>query len=240
VDISKKKILIIVPAYNEEDSISQTLENLLRYRETGNFFDICVVNDGSKDNTSEIVKNYKDVILLELPHNLGIGGAVQTGYKFAYYHNYDIAVQFDADGQHNILDLNHIIEPLIQNEADMVVGSRFLLKTDYKGALARRVGIIYFSYIIKLLTGNKITDPTSGYRAINNNVLELFADDYPKDYPEPEVLIFRKRKKLRIKEVSVNMSPRQGGSSSITAIKSIYYMAKVTLSILMQKVVKER
>jgi glycosyltransferase involved in cell wall biosynthesis len=234
------KVLIIVPAYNEEEVIQGTLTNLIQVKKQREdlSIDICVVNDGSSDSTSKKVNSLQEVILLDLPYNLGIGGAMQTGYKYAWNNGYDIAIQFDADGQHHINDLDTIIKPLITGNVDMTVGSRFVEKTDYKGASLRRVGIYYFSWLLFILTRQRFTDPTSGYRAINRNALKEFALYYPKDYPEPEVLIYLHRKGYKIVEKSVNMVARQGGVSSITPIKSMYYMLKVTLSIFMQKVIK--
>ncbi|MBU5268050.1 glycosyltransferase family 2 protein [Virgibacillus proomii] len=236
--IKVPKTLIIVPAYNEEVSIASTLNSLIKLKRNIKSLEICVVNDGSIDKTADIVASF-DVVLLNLPMNLGIGGAVQTGYKYAYNHGYEIAVQFDADGQHNPNDFLELIKPIIKNEEDMVVGSRFLQKTSYRGSKTRRIGIYYFYLILKLLTNKSFTDPTSGYRAINRRVIRLFAHNYPKDYPEPEVLMHLNRKNMRIREVTANMAARQGGESSITFWKSVYYMGKVTLSILMQSIVKE-
>ncbi len=238
-DSSTLKILIIVPAYNEEKSIAHTLSELIQLTERLEDIDICVINDGSKDQTLSVVKEFP-VILIDLPYNLGIGAAVQTGYKYAYLHNYDIAVQFDADGQHNSQDLENLIQPLLENTCDMVIGSRFIQKTGYKGAWNRRIGILFFSHLLSFLTGNKITDSTSGYRAINKTVIKQLALNYPKDYPEAEVIIYLHRKGLRCGEVSVAMNQRLQGKSSITPFKSIYYMLKVTLAILMQKLTRER
>lgn len=235
--ISIPRTLIIIPAYNEEEAIGDTLTKLLDLRNHFTDLEVCVVNDGSKDNTAQIVKTF-DVNLINLPYNLGIGSAVQTGYKYAYQNGFDIAIQFDADGQHNPEDLYNIIKPIAENECDMVLGSRFTKKTAYKGSLSRRIGIFYFTALLKLLTKQTFMDPTSGYRAKNRKVIEIFSTNYPKDYPEPEVLIHLKKKGLRIHEISVNMQERQGGQSSITPLKSIYYMIKVSLSILMQKIVK--
>ncbi|WP_349408676.1 glycosyltransferase family 2 protein [Pseudalkalibacillus sp. SCS-8] len=235
-----KNVLIIVPAYNEEESIGRTLQSLLHTTKASKYnIDICVVNDGSKDRTAEIVQSYPEVKLLNLPYNLGIGGAMQTGYRYAYESNYQIAIQFDADGQHNNEELNTIIEPLKNQEADMIVGSRFVLPTEYRGSSMRRIGIVYFMYLLYALTKQKFTDPTSGFRAINHKIIKEFAHRYPKDYPEPEVLIYLHKKGYIIKEKSVKMQARQGGASSITPFKSLYYMIKVTLSIIMQKVIKE-
>lgn len=237
--LKEKKILVIVPAYNEAEAIDDTIRKLLFIKEQFPSVDICVVNDGSTDITASIVSRYHDVVLLNLPNNLGIGGAVQTGYKFAEENNYDIAIQFDADGQHNEKDLGVLLAPLIQGGCDMCVGSRFLKKTDYQGSPFRRIGIYYFTLLLQVLTGQRFTDPTSGFRAVNKKVIRLFSHDYPRDYPEPEVLIYLAKRKMVIKEQSVNMRERQGGQSSITPLKSIYYMSKVTLSILMQKVRRE-
>jgi glycosyltransferase involved in cell wall biosynthesis len=233
-----KKILIIVPAYNEEEAIGHTLDKLYVIQEELPNMDVCVINDGSNDKTVEIAKSHH-VTVIDLPINLGIGGGMQTGYKYAYYHGYDIAVQFDADGQHNELDIKALLSPIINDEADMVVGSRYVKKTEYKGSLSRRIGIFYFTGLLFLLTRKKFTDPTSGFRAKNKKVIRQFAELYPRDYPEPEVLISLHKKGFEIKEVSVNMKERQGGTSSITPLKSVYYMLKVTLSILMQRLIKE-
>lgn len=232
-------VLIIVPAFNEEEAIENTINKLQKLRTTHSSVDICVINDGSRDRTAEIVRSHPDIILLDLINNLGIGGAVQTGFRYAHEFGYDVAVQFDADGQHNEEDLASIVRPVLAGDCDMCIGSRFVEKTAYEGSLARRFGIYYFQYLIFLLTGQKFTDATSGYRAMNKKVIALFAYDYPRDYPEPEVIIYLRRKKMVIIEKTVNMHARQGGVSSITPIKSLYYMFKVTLSIIMQKLIKE-
>ncbi|OUB20887.1 glycosyl transferase family 2 [Bacillus thuringiensis serovar yunnanensis] len=237
VPIIIPKTLIIIPAYNEEEAIADTLTRLLELKEHFVGLDICVINDGSKDKTPAIVTTFP-VHLVNLPYNLGIGSTVQTGYKYAYENGYDIAIQYDADGQHNPEDLYKIIQPIAKDQYEMVLGSRFTEKTAYKGSLSRRIGIFYFTALLKLLTKQTFMDPTSGYRAINREVIKIFAHNYPKDYPEPEVLIHLKKKNLRIKEISVNMQERQGGQSSITPLKSVYYMIKVSLAILMQKIVK--
>lgn len=231
------KTLIIIPAYNEKDSIGNTLKKLLKYTKNKKNIDICVINDGSTDETAEIVKGY-NVILIDLPINLGIGGAVQTGYKYAYKNNYDLAIQFDADGQHKQEELDKIIEPTSTGSCDLCIGGRFVKKTNYKGTLTRRLGIYYFEKLLKLLTGKKITDPTSGFRCINKNVISILANEYPKDYPEPEVIMMLNKKGLSIKEVSVEMKERESGSSSITPLRSLYYMIKVSLSIIVRKIEK--
>lgn len=237
--IGDSTVLIIVPAFNEEEAIEGTIEKLKELKNYHNAVDICVVNDGSRDRTAEIVRQDPEIILIDLPNNLGIGGAVQTGYKYADLYGYDVAVQFDADGQHSVEELATIVNPVLAGECDMCIGSRFIEKTAYKGSLARRIGIYYFQYLLFWLTRKKITDATSGYRAVNKKVISLFAYEYPRDYPEPEVIIYLRRKNMKIIEKSVNMHARQGGVSSITPFKSFYYMCKVTLSIVMQKLIKE-
>lgn len=199
VPIVIPKTLIIIPAYNEEEAIADTLTRLLELKEHFVGLDICVINDGSMDKTSKIVTTFP-VHLINLPYNLGIGSAVQTGYKYAYENSYDIAIQFDADGQHNPDDLYKIIQPIAEDQSDMVLGSRFTEKTAYKGSLSRRIGIFYFTALLKLLTKQTFMDPTSGYRSINRKVIEIFAQNYPKDYPEPEVLIHLKRKIFALKK----------------------------------------
>jgi glycosyltransferase involved in cell wall biosynthesis len=223
-------VLIIIPAYNEQETIYNTVTAL---KETTDF-DYVVVNDGSKDRTSQILKE-NGFNHLDLPMNLGIGGAMQTGYKYALRQGYEYAIQLDADGQHDPRDLNNLVREIKQDRYDMVIGSRFVEKSGYKGSRMRRFGIFYFYMLIRLFTGLKVTDPTSGYRVVNRKVIGEFAHHYPIDYPEVEVIFSLARKKYRIKEIKVEMKDRQGGSSSITSLKSIYYMAKVTLFSLIRR-----
>ncbi|HSP21184.1 MAG TPA: glycosyltransferase family 2 protein [Planococcus sp. (in: firmicutes)] len=217
------KILIIVPAYNEEQAIVGTVQQLQQFDE----YDYVVVNDGSTDRTKQILEenNFSHVTL---PVNLGIGGAVQTGYRFAEHNGYDYAIQLDADGQHDPEDLRHLVAEMKKRNVDMLIGSRFLEKSNYKGSLTRRTGILYFNYLLRLIAGVNIMDPTSGYRIVNRRVIEWFAEDYPVDYPEVEVIVKLARKGYTIEETKVEMNARQGGTSSITAVKSVYYMSKVT------------
>jgi len=229
-----KKILIIVPAYNEEESIKNVVQAIYNQEVK---VDVVVVNDGSRDNTYEEAKK-TNANVLDLPFNLGIGGAMQTGYLYAYKNNYDIAIQIDADGQHNPVDIKNLIQPILNEEVDMVIGSRYLEKTKYKSTIFRRLGMIYFTTIIKLFTGNKVTDTTSGYRAVDRKIIELFAREYPEDYPEVEVLVWLKKRKLKLKEISVEMNERTTGKSSITPFKSLYYMIKVTLGIIISSIRK--
>ncbi|MGE8080454.1 glycosyltransferase family 2 protein [Peribacillus loiseleuriae] len=239
--ISAQKILIIVPAYNEQASIAKTLRELVDFKgnhELSAIVDICVINDGSVDKTEEIVREMGEVILIDLPLNLGIGGAVQTGYKYANSNHYDLAIQYDADGQHKSTELQKIIQPVLAGECDLCIGGRFVEKTSYKGSFQRRMGIFYFEKMIKLLTRVRVTDSTSGFRCVNQKVISIFAKDYPRDYPEPEVIIMLYKKGLKIKEVAVEMVAREMGESSITPWKSVYYMLKVSLSILVRKIEK--
>lgn len=225
------KILVIVPAYNEEESLGTVIEGI---RQDAPFTDIVVVNDGSVDSTSRIANEKADFVL-DLPYNLGIGGAMQTGYKFASQMDYDIAVQVDADGQHNASEIDSLIKPIIADEADVVVGSRYIEYIEdkrYKAPFLRWLGITIFSGVISFITRQKITDPTSGFRAINKRVIKFFADEYPQDYPEPEAIILLHRVGFRIKEIPITMNVRIKGRSSITFFKSIYYMIKVFLAIM--------
>lgn len=197
--------------------------------------DYIIVNDGSTDKTGELLDK-NEFNHIDLPINLGIGGAMQTGYRYALDHGYDYAIQLDADGQHNPSDLVNLIDEIKKTDYDMIIGSRFVEKSEYKGSLSRRIGIYYFYRVIHLLTKLKITDPTSGYRIVNRKVIESFSKYYPSDYPEVEVLVNLARKNFKIKEIKVEMNQRQGGKSSITPKKSIYYMFKVTYISLVRSV----
>lgn len=217
------KVLIIIPAFNEEETIAATVNHLISSCE----YDYVVVNDGSTDRTLEILKENK-FNYLNLPINLGIGGAVQTGYRYAARNGYDFAIQLDADGQHNPTDLEKLVLEIKESGYDMVIGSRFVENTGYKGSPIRRIGIYYFHYILKWFARINISDPTSGYRIVNKKVIKEFSQHYPVDYPEVEVLVKLASKKLKVKEIKVHMNERQGGHSSITPFKSLYYMLKVT------------
>ncbi len=225
---STKKILIIVPAFNEEQNIAKVIDNI---REQVDYVDILVVNDASRDQTSAVARE-KQAITVDLPCNLGIGGAVQTGYIYAWEHDYDIAVQFDGDGQHRAEELHKVISSMEDENADMIIGSRFLQSEGFKSTFIRRIGIIYFSALLYLILKQRITDPTSGFRAVNRRLIKLFVDYYPDDYPEPEVLVYLHRQKVKIVEIPVSMRHREYGVSSIQLFRSVYYVIKVTLAIL--------
>ena len=229
------KILIIVPAYNEEKSISGVIRDL---SESVPSADVLVVNDGSKDATSRIAREL-DVSVLDLPFNLGIGGAVQSGYLYALRNNYDIAVQFDGDGQHVGKEVIKLLHPLEAGTADIVIGSRFLVPGEYKAPAFRMVGIWIFSFVLSRVMGTSVTDSTSGFRAVNRSVIEFFARNYPDDYPEVESLVLLHKAKKHMIEVPVSMRERTGGKSSITPLRSVYYMTKVLIAVfidLMKKV----
>lgn len=234
----KNKILLIIPAYNEEQNILKTCKSIIKYNKN---FDYVVINDGSKDNTEEILKknNLNHISLVE---NLGIGGAVQTGYKYAYDNNYDIAVQFDGDGQHDINYVLKICELILTEKADMVIGTRYLDKKEstFQSTFMRRLGSKFLSFLIKICTKCKVTDPTSGFRAVNKKIIKFFAENYPSDYPEPESIVKVTKMGYIVKEIPVSMNEREGGVSSINIFQSVYYMMKVSLAIIIDSLERSR
>lgn len=225
------KKLVIIPAYNECKSILKAVDDI---REHAPGFDYVVINDCSTDETLDICRKY-NLNHVNLSVNLGIGGAVQTGYIYACQYGYDAAVQFDGDGQHDAVYLEMMAKELERTGSDMVIGSRFIEKEGFQSSGLRRVGIRYFSMLIKLLTGKRVTDPTSGMRMVNRDVMRIYADSYPKDYPEPESVTAILRMGKKVLEVPVVMKEREEGTSSIGGLKSVYYMVKVTLAILMER-----
>jgi len=224
------KKLIIIPAYNESECIEATVRDIM---ENASDFDYVIINDCSTDDTRAICER-NNFNIVNLPINLGIGGAVQTGYMYAMEYGYDVAVQVDGDGQHDPQFLRQMAEYLETHEVDMVIGSRFIEKEGFQSSMIRRLGIVYFTKLIKLCTGKTVTDPTSGLRMAGRNVIRLFADCYPKDYPEPESTVAALNHGYVVAEIPVVMRERQGGVSSITMKRSVYYMVKVTLAILME------
>lgn len=230
------KVLVIIPAYNEELNIQNTVNKIVKYnKKSANNIDYIIINDGSRDNTREIcIKNNYNVI--NLIHNLGIGGAVQTGYKYALYYGYDIAIQFDGDGQHDENYIDSLVNE-IEKGNNFVIGSRFVSElSKFKSTGTRRMGIKILSFLIRLCTGKKIYDPTSGFRAADKKIIKLFADHYPTEYPEPESTVELISKKLKVKEVPVEMHEREFGTSSIKPLKSIYYMFSVSISIIVASI----
>lgn len=230
-----KKVLLIIPSYNEEENVLENYQRIIDYNKKNKTnYDAIVINDGSRDKTEEICfKN--NIPCITLVHNLGIGGAVQTGYKYAIARGYDIAVQFDGDGQHDVRYVKNIIEPIISDNADMVIGSRFIDKaaSEFQSSKARRIGINIISFFIKLVTGKKVYDTTSGFRAVDRTIIKRFADNYPVEYPEPVSTTELLKNGYKVKEVAVSMNERENGISSIRAWKNIYYMFNVVLSILL-------
>ena len=228
--MNKPKIILIIPAHNEEDSIQKTIDSIKNY-------EYIIINDGSTDNTEQVLidNNYNHV---SLSFNLGIGGAVQTGYKYALENGYDIAVQFDADGQHDADSIKDLIQPIIEGEADFTIGSRFIRKNseNFKSSFLRRVGIRLISNVIFLFSRTRIYDTTSGFRAANKEVIAHFAESYPKEYPEPVSDYELVKLGFKVTEVSVKMHERKAGKSSIHSWKSAYYVINVLLSIFVIKI----
>ncbi|MBQ1172330.1 MAG: glycosyltransferase family 2 protein [Lachnospiraceae bacterium] len=221
------KSIVIIPAYNEEKSIVKTVQDICEHAPE---FDYVIINDCSTDHTLSVCREHH-LQVLNLPVNLGIGGAVQTGFLYAYKNGYDYAIQFDGDGQHDARYLQEMRDYMIEQNADMLIGSRFLEKEGFQSTGMRRFGIRYFSALIKLLTGQKITDPTSGMRMINRDILAMYSESYPKDYPEPESVVAIINSGKKVMEYPVIMRKRMEGTSSISPLKSIYYMIKVSLAI---------
>ncbi len=222
------KTLIIIPAYNEEASILKVIERIEEVTDC----DYLVVNDGSTDNTKKVLtENNKNFI--DLPINLGIGGAVGTGYKYAYNNGYDFAVQIDGDGQHDPAFIKDMRDILIDGRADMVIGSRFIEKRGFQTSTMRRMGIRFLKVLIKILCSKTITDATSGFRVINKDIIEMFANYYPDDYPEPETTVMVLKRGHTILEHPVVMHDRTGGVSSINALRSVYFMIKVSLAMIL-------
>lgn len=233
------KVLIIIPAYNEELNIENTVKKITNIsKKNKNKIDYIIINDGSTDNTYEICKknNYN---VINLICNLGIGGAVQTGYKYALSNDYDVAIQFDGDGQHDENYLENLIDE-IESGYDFVIGSRFVGElSKFKSTRTRRLGITILSFFIKVFARTKIYDPTSGFRAANKSVLKLFCMHYPTEYPEPESVVSLLKKGFKVKEIPVEMHERQFGVSSIRPLKSVYYMFSVIIAIIINGICKE-
>ncbi len=217
----------IVPAFNEEGSIGTVIDELRAF-DPG--LEIVVVSDGSRDGTAAVAHG-RGAHVVQLPFNLGIGGAVQTGFRYAFEHGFDLAVRVDGDGQHDPQELPIILEPVLRGEADIAVGSRFAGTDGYRSSRPRRLGIRILASTVSLLVGQRVTDPTSGFQALNRHGIALFAADYPHDYPEVEATVMVVKHRLRLAERPVQMRERAAGRSSITALRSVYYMTKVMLAI---------
>ena len=226
------KILVIIPCYNEQESIERVIENL---KANAPFADYLIVNDCSTDKTLRILQA-NDMNYINNPVNLGLGGGVQAGYLYARENGYDVAVQMDGDGQHDPKYLEKVCAPVIDGTYDMCIGSRFIEKEGFQSSFMRRLGINIISFMIKLFTGKKIYDVTSGYRACNKELINFFADNYADDYPEPEAIITSVLSGFKVGEVPVVMVERQGGTSSIRSLKSAYYMIKVCLALVVDRI----
>ncbi len=212
-------LLVIVPAYNEEGAISGVIRSV---REVLPGVRIIVIDDGSWDNTARVAER-GGADVFRLPHHLGLGGAVPTGYRFAFEHDYQRVVRVDGDGQHNPADIRKLLEAMDQGDYDMVTGSRFLVPNGYPTRTMRRFGSLLFSWILRPILGKRMTDPTSGFVAVNRKALEVFSLSFPLEYPEIEALVVLKRKELRFSEVPTNMLPRRSGQSTINGWTAVYY-----------------
>lgn len=221
------KTLVIIPVFNEEETLRGVILGIPSFLSEA---DVLVVNDGSTDSTGRIARE-EGVLVLEHPYNMGIGATMQTGFLYALRNGYDIAVQVDGDGQHHPEFLPFLVKPVLEGHCNLVIGSRYLSGGGFKSTLPRKLGIKFFSSLVWIFTGTRVTDPTSGFRAIDRKTLELFSEEYPSDYPEVEALISVYNKGLHFQEIPVTMRDRQGGASSIGILSALYYMVKVTLSI---------
>ena len=226
-ELQKARILVIIPAHNEEDNIVHTIEEI---KEKAGYVDILVVNDGSTDRTSEIAAN-NEVKVANQPFNMGIGAAVQTGFKIASEEGYEIAIQIDADGQHNPSYIPKLCEPILRGDADIVIGSRYKEKSEYRTSRVRLSGIKFFSWLTSLIIKQKITDTTSGLRALNKDVYSLFSEEYPTDFPDAEAIILLGYRGFQIAEIPIEMRNRSGGISFFSIPKLLYYPFKNLLAI---------
>jgi glycosyltransferase involved in cell wall biosynthesis len=226
--LEQQRRVAIVPAFNEEGCIADVIAEIRAF-DPG--LEVVVIDDGSVDGTARAARA-AGAHVLKLPFNLGIGGAVQTGFRYAHENGFDLAVRVDGDGQHDPAHLGAVIEPVLRNEVDIAVGSRYLAASGgYRSSVSRRIGIRILASTVSMLTRQRITDPTSGFQALNGKAIRLFAADYPHDYPEVEGLVMLIRHRLRFCEVPVAMRPRAAGQSSIRALSSVYYMVKVLLAL---------
>jgi glycosyltransferase involved in cell wall biosynthesis len=226
-EVGDLRRVAIVPAYNEDECVGGVIDELRAFDEA---LAIVVVDDGSTDRTADVARD-RGAVVLRLPYNLGIGGSVQTGFRYAHENGFDVAVRVDGDGQHDASQLGAILQPVLAGDADICVGSRYRERGGYQSSPTRRIGIRILAGTVSVLTRQRLTDPTSGFQALNRKAIRLFAADYPHDYPEVEALVMLIRHKLRVTEVPVQMRPRAGGRSSIRAFGSVYYMIKVLLAL---------
>ena len=221
------KRVAIVPALNEQEAIALVIDEIRAF-DPG--LEIVVIDDGSVDRTAAVAEA-KGAHVIRLPYNLGIGGSVQTGFRYAFDNGFRLAVRLDGDGQHDASELGKLLEPVLDDEADIVVGSRFLAPSAYRSSAPRRAGITILAKTVSMLVGRKVTDPTSGFQALNRHAVALFAADYPHDIPEVEAVLMTHKHRLRMMEVAVEMRERAGGRSSIGSLFAVYYMVKVLLAL---------
>lgn len=230
--LMEPKVLLMIAAYNEEENIERVVDDLeIHYPQ----YDYLIINDGSTDSTEEICRR-RAYSYVSLPVNLGIGGAIQTGYRYALENGYDIAIQIDGDGQHDPAYLEALIRPILEGKADYTIGSRFLKREGFQSSGARRAGIHFLSGLICFLCGLRIFDVTSGFRAVGIRSIRAFAENYPTDYPEPEAILDAVMRRERLTEVPVIMREREHGQSSINLRRSVYYMIKVTLDLVICRI----
>ncbi len=228
-----KKILVIIPAYNESFSIVNVIKSI---KSISTYIDILVINDCSIDNTEELARSVESTIVLNLPINMGIGGAIQTGFKYAANKNYDIIVRMDGDGQHDPKYVLDLIKTMLNGKNDIVIGSRFINKKGFQSSFVRRFGKTILQFFIYLITKQVISDSTSGFRAYSARAVKIFCKKYPDDYPEPEEVIIAKKNRLKVIEIPVEMRSRDYGKSSIKGLNSIYYMIKVIIASLIESI----
>ncbi len=226
------KTLIMIPAFNEQNTLGSLIGDIKTKCPDADYI---VINDCSTDNTKAVLKDL-GATFVSAPVNLGIGGAVQTGYLYAAKNGYDIAIQVDGDGQHDVSFVKDMVSVIERGEADVVIGSRFIEKEGFQSSGARRMGIHFLSGLIWTMSGIKVKDVTSGFRAVNRTYIEAFADSYPDDYPEPEVIVISALSGARIREIPVVMRERTDGVSSINMKKSVYYMIKVSIAIILCRI----
>jgi glycosyltransferase involved in cell wall biosynthesis len=219
--------IAIVPAYNEERNLGRLLAEL-HALDPG--LEVVVISDGSTDRTAAVAAA-AGAHVVQLPFNLGIGGAVQTGFRFAWERGYELAVRLDGDGQHDPAQLPAVVAPVVAGEADLAIGSRFIGEGGYRSSAARRIGIRVLARVVSMIARQRLTDTTSGFQALNRRAIALYAADLPRDYPEVEGLVMAIRHRIRVQEVPVTMREREHGRSSIGSVASVYYMVKVLLAI---------
>lgn len=231
--LKRSDILVLVPVFNEEESIAGVIDNI---RANLKEVDILIINDGSTDTSAEKAEK-KGVFVINHPFNMGIGTSLQTGCRFAAKYGYRYVIRIDGDGQHDAAFADAMLSPVKEGIADITMGSRFLGQSKFKSSFPRLAGIYIISWFLKIITGKKVTDPTSGFCALNKKACAFLSENCVEDYPEPEILVYHKE--FRIREIPISINKRLGGVSSITPFMSVYYIFKVLLSLFMHMFRKE-